>query len=91
MEGLVDQIREEGRLKGIEEGMLKGIQEGIERGRSQVVASLALRLLSRKFRRIDESTESRIRQLSVEDLERLSEDLLDFSDYSDLLEWLDRL
>ncbi|MFH0823540.1 MAG: DUF4351 domain-containing protein, partial [Pseudomonadota bacterium] len=75
MEGFVDQIGE----------------EGLVRGGSQATASLALRLLSRKFRRIDEVTEERIGQLSKENLERLSEDLLDFSDYSDLLEWLDRV
>jgi hypothetical protein len=86
MEGFVDQIREEGRLKGIQEGDVRGF----ERGRSQTAVSLTLRQLCRKFRHVDEVTESRIRQLSLDMLESLGEDLIDFTDYSDLLDWLDR-
>ncbi|MFH0824308.1 MAG: DUF4351 domain-containing protein, partial [Pseudomonadota bacterium] len=81
MEGFVDQIRAEGR----NEGRLEEMELGRRRA-----ASLTIRLLSRKFRGLDEVTEGRIRQLSLDKLESLDEDLFDFTDYSDLLDWLDR-
>ena len=72
--------------KWIDEGVEKGMQQGMLRG----VASLTIRQLTRRFGELDESTQKRIQQLPLEELERLGEDLLDFPDRSALDDWLDR-
>ncbi|MFH0823794.1 MAG: DUF4351 domain-containing protein [Pseudomonadota bacterium] len=87
MGGFVEQLREEGKLEGLQQGMI----EGIETGRRQATAALTVRQLQRKFRGLDKRTEDRIRQLPLEKLEMLSEDLIDFTERSQLLEWLDRM
>ncbi len=71
--------------EGVEQGMQQGMQEGMLRG----VASLTIRQLTRRFGELDESTQERIQQLPLEELERLGEDLLDFPDRSALDDWLD--
>ncbi|MGB8701556.1 MAG: DUF4351 domain-containing protein [Thermosynechococcaceae cyanobacterium] len=50
--------------------------------------SLILRLLARRFGLVDQVTESQIRSLSLSRLEDLGEALLEFSQFSDLSDWL---
>jgi hypothetical protein len=50
--------------------------------------SLILRLLTRKVGEISEAARSQIQALSIADLEALGEALLDFSDLTDLENWL---
>ena len=76
--------------KWIDEGVEKGMQQGMQQGMLRGVASLTIRQLTRRFGELDESTQERIQQLPLEELERLGEDLLDFPDESALREWLDR-
>lgn len=64
-------------------GFERGIQEGLDHERS-----LILRLLSRKVGTIAPTTETQIRSLSLVQLEALGEALLDFSQPSDLADWL---
>ncbi|MFH1113704.1 MAG: DUF4351 domain-containing protein, partial [Pseudomonadota bacterium] len=98
MYSLADKWIDEGVEKGMQQGMQQGIQQGIQQGVEQGVqqgmlrgvASLTIRLLTRRFGELDESTQERIQQLPLEDLERLGEDLLDFPDKSALEDWLDR-
>jgi predicted transposase/invertase (TIGR01784 family) len=94
MESLLDKWMNEGIEKGIQQGIQQGVQQGIQQGLQQGrqvgEASFAIRLLTRRFGKLDEATEERIRQLPLEEVERLGEELLDFPDKSALTEWLDR-
>ena len=47
-----------------------------------------LRQLSRRFGELEEATKQKIRLLSVEQLEALGEELLDFSSLEELQGWL---
>ncbi|MEW6352015.1 MAG: Rpn family recombination-promoting nuclease/putative transposase [Thermodesulfobacteriota bacterium] len=86
---LIEEFVDEFRPDWIRHGMEKGIEKGIVEGRRQEASSLAVRLLTRKLGTLDDSSLDRVRQLPLEELEALGEDLLDFSDYSDLEKWLD--
>jgi hypothetical protein len=68
----------------IEEGRL----EGEARGRAAEAAAVALRLLNRRCGPLSEATTSRIQALPLEQLEALTEALLDFSGPADLAAWL---
>lgn len=59
-------------------------QEGLEDGER----SLILRLLTRKFGELSNQVRAQIESLSLEQLEALSEVLLDFSSLEDLTRWL---
>lgn len=74
--------------EGLEEGRQQGLQEGLQDGRQQGERSLILRLLTRKFDRINPEVRSQIELLSLEQLEALAEVLLDFSSLEDLTNWL---
>ncbi|MEL7039180.1 MAG: Rpn family recombination-promoting nuclease/putative transposase [Cyanobacteria bacterium J06592_8] len=63
-------------------------QEGLEDGRQQEGRSLILRLLTRKFGELSPQVRSQVESLSLEQLEALSEVLLDFSTLSELTRWL---
>ena len=62
---------------------LQGLQEGLQEGRS-----LILRQLTRKFGQLSPQICDQIELLSLEQLEALSEVLLDFSSLADLTRWL---
>jgi hypothetical protein len=62
----------------------RGRQEGLERERS-----LIFRLLSRKLGSLPEAVRVRVEALDLEQLETLSEALLDFSTVDDLVAWLE--
>jgi predicted transposase YdaD len=68
----------------IEEGRL----EGEARGRTAEAAAVAHRLLNRRCGPLSEATTSRIQALPLEQLEALTEALLDFSGPADLTRWL---
>ena len=73
----VQEILEEGRL------------EGLETGRQQEAAALAIRQLSRRFGSLDEGSRQRLSSLTLQQLEGLAEDLLDFTVPGDLQGWFD--
>ena len=90
MNNVVDTARQEGIQKGIQEG----IQTGIDLERSRVLErqrSLLLRLLSRKLGELPDSVKSQIGQMSVDRLELLNEEVVDFTNLDDLIQWLDRI
>jgi predicted transposase YdaD len=74
------EILQEGRKGGIQEGRQTGIQEG-----EQV---LVLRQLTRRIGLIAPPLETQIRSLSLPQLEELGEALLDFTQPTDLENWL---
>jgi hypothetical protein len=69
-------------------GFERGIQEGEQQWRQAEGLSLVFRLLNRRIGTIAPETEAKIRTLSLTQLEELGEALLDFSQPSDLDEWL---
>lgn len=70
------ELREEGRLLGLKEGIKegqqkgiqKGIQKGLQKGRQEGEAALLLRLLERKFGRLDPQTRKRVRSADAQRL-----------------------
>jgi predicted transposase YdaD len=85
----VQEILEEGRLEGRQEGREEGRMEGLEAGRQQQAAALAIRQLSRRFGSLDQGTGERLSSLTLQQLEQLAEDLLDFTGPADLQAWFD--
>ena len=62
--------------------------DGIEEGRKNEALLLVTRVLTRRIGSIAPETTEQIQTLSVEELEDLGEALLDFSEASDLTNWL---
>ncbi len=73
------------------EWLREGVAEGLRQGRQEEAAPLAVRLLRRKFGGLDAGVEARIKQLPLEELECLGEELLDLPNESALIEWLNRV
>lgn len=61
-------------------------KEGVQLGSVNII----LRLLNKRFGKIDKSTENTLSKLSVKNLEELSESLFDFKDVNDLQVWLSK-
>jgi flagellar biosynthesis/type III secretory pathway protein FliH len=77
---------ERGRQDGIQEGMQQGILQGELSGRAATVQ----RLLARRLGALSKEDEQRVRSLSVTMLDRLADDLLDFTEPADLQRWFAR-
>ncbi len=74
----------------IEQGVKKGREEGREEGR-QKTATLVLRQLKHQFGEIESTDETKIANLSAEQLSALGEALLDFKSRDDLNAWLSNI
>ena len=86
---IVTSWMEQGIERGLQQGIERGLQQGIERGEVQQALKVFMRLLSKKFGTpLDRSLENQIRQLTLPQLEDLTEALLDFNGVEDLQEWL---
>ncbi|MEG4057903.1 MULTISPECIES: Rpn family recombination-promoting nuclease/putative transposase [unclassified Microcoleus] len=86
----------EAKEEGIEEGIEQGIEQGIVQGREQegralILRQLNRRLLNRRVGTLPESITTRIADLSIEQIETLAEELLDFQSIEDLEVWLENL
>jgi predicted transposase/invertase (TIGR01784 family) len=68
--------------------IIKGRQEGRQEGIKEGKLELIMRLLERRVGEIAPDIQSRIRRLSIEQLENLGEAVLDFTSASDLTDWL---
>ena len=66
----------------------RGREEGLQEGEAQGEAKVTLRQLSRRCGPLSEATTARIQALPLEQLEALTEALLDFSGPADLAAWL---
>lgn len=62
-----------------------GIQQGIDQGEKKLVN----RLIRHRFADISPEIENKINQLAIDQLELLGEQLFDFSNENDLINWLD--
>ncbi|MEW6349294.1 MAG: Rpn family recombination-promoting nuclease/putative transposase [Thermodesulfobacteriota bacterium] len=80
--------REKWIQEGIEEGIKKGVKEGIKKGVKEGTASLIVRRLVRKFGCLDSGLEARVRQLPVEELELLLDELPDLPNETAVAEWV---
>ncbi len=74
------EVKEEGRLEGLEEARLEKVRE--------VMANIISRQLTKRFGEISEEIRSSISGLPLDVLEDLSEALLDFNSVADLQPWL---
>ncbi|MEM8502837.1 MAG: DUF4351 domain-containing protein, partial [Cyanobacteria bacterium P01_D01_bin.1] len=79
---------EQGIQMGIQQGMQQGIYKGIRQGQQQTLQKMALRLLTRKIGELPEEVTLSVKDLSFDQLESLSDALLDFTDLADLTTWL---
>ncbi len=74
--------------EGIQLGKQEGIQIGKQEGRREGEISLVMRLIKRKFGQPDGELTTKIANLTLEQLENLGEELLDFTTIDDLKRWL---
>ena len=74
----------------LDEWMREGRKQGLQQGLQQGETELVLRLLRRRFKRLDGENEARIRELSRTQVESLAEALLDFKKSADLTKWLEK-
>jgi predicted transposase YdaD len=74
--------------EGEARGRLEGEAQGEARGRATEAAAVALRQLNRRCGPLSEATTARIQALPLQQLEALTEALLDFSGPADLAAWL---
>jgi predicted transposase YdaD len=74
--------------EGEARGRLEGEAQGEARGRATEAAAVALRQLNRRCGPLSEATTARIQALPLEQLEALTEALLEFSGPADLAAWL---
>jgi len=79
----------EGRQEGIAIGIREGRQEGRQEERKEGEVALIMRLLYRRLGAIEPMLTERIQELSIQDLEALGVELLDFATPEDLVAWLD--
>ncbi|MTJ08447.1 Rpn family recombination-promoting nuclease/putative transposase [Anabaena sp. UHCC 0204] len=63
-------------------------QEGRQEGKKDEATNLLLRILSKRFGKLEDSYIQNINSLNIEQLEKLGEALLDFADINDLGKWL---
>jgi len=71
-----------------QEAKQEGRQEGRQEGERAGEARLVLRLLSKRFGKIDDRRVQVINSLTLEQLDDLGEALLDFGELADLDNWL---
>jgi predicted transposase YdaD len=74
------------------EGMMREsviYQDILEEGRQEEALKMVMRPLTRRFGTLSPDLQARIQVLSVAQLEDLNEALFDFSEFSDLVNWLE--
>ncbi|PSB54880.1 Rpn family recombination-promoting nuclease/putative transposase [Chamaesiphon polymorphus] len=67
----------------------EGEASGLERGRTQEGRAIVLKQLTRKLGEIAPEIRSKVNSLTLDRLESLGEDLLDFTQMTDLIDWLE--
>jgi predicted transposase YdaD len=65
--------------------------EYLQEGRKEGEISLVMRQIRRKFGQLDQEITTKITNLTLEQLERLGEELLDFQTIDDLKHWLENV
>ncbi len=80
LQEFIDEWKEE----GLQQGMKKGLEQGLQQALTQTVS----RLLQKRFGSVPDAVKNQINKLFLSELEKLSEDLLDFRQLSDFDEWI---
>ena len=86
----VDKL-ETGERESIMQTLTSWEEKGHARGRQEEGAAIVLRILKRKFNQLSPEIEAHIQSLEIEQLEALSESLLDFDRKVDLSAWLQNI
>jgi predicted transposase/invertase (TIGR01784 family) len=86
--GTLEGTEREGIMQIVTSWMEQGIAEGEQAGAVREARSLILRQLTRRVGQVSPSLTSQVESLNLEKLESLGEALLDFSQPSDLTDWL---
>ena len=76
--------------RGRQAGILEGVQQGMQQGELSGRAATVQRQLARRLGMLSKEDEQRVRSLSITMLDRLADDLLDFSESADLQRWFAR-
>jgi predicted transposase/invertase (TIGR01784 family) len=76
--------------KVYQDALQEGEQTGLLKGKLEEAQSLILRQLTRRIGGVDVKLRSKIQSLSLAQLESLGEELLDFSQPTDLVNWLNK-
>ena len=74
--------------EGEERGLEQGLEQGLIEGRAAEGKALVLKQLTRKLGNLSPELTAKVSNLSLERLEALAEDLLDFTRVADLESWL---
>jgi predicted transposase YdaD len=69
---------------GLQKGLQQGLQQGRQEGRREGEAEIVLRLLNRRFKHVSKKAEKQIRELSISQIEELTDALFDFETTKDL-------
>ncbi len=72
-----------------QEILQKGLQQGVQQGLQQGELAVVVRLLTRRIGQVPSEVRSQIEVLPLPQLENLAEALLDFTNLSDLVAWLE--
>ncbi|MGB0560910.1 MAG: DUF4351 domain-containing protein, partial [Spirulinaceae cyanobacterium] len=84
---------EQGRNEGFQEGVKQGQQKGLQQGRNEGVylgqQGIVLRLLTRRFGKLEPAVQTKIQELPSDRLEALAEAAWDFITDIELSDWLD--
>ncbi|MEQ8538361.1 MAG: Rpn family recombination-promoting nuclease/putative transposase [Coleofasciculus sp. D1-CHI-01] len=67
----------------------QGEEKGREKGRLQEAIALVMRLLNKRFGEVPEVISTKVERLPLQDLENLTEEILDLNRLEDLERWLD--
>jgi predicted transposase/invertase (TIGR01784 family) len=81
-------VYQEALEEGRQEGRQEALEEGRQEGRRNEALAIMLRLLSRRLGSLDPMLEEQIQELSLAQLEALGDGLLEFTNVSDLQDWL---
>jgi len=79
---------EQGLEQGREQGLEQGREQGLEQGRKQEAVNLVIRQLTKRLGVVPVDISTSISDLSLPQIEDLSEALLDFTSLADLQAWL---
>ncbi len=74
--------------KAEKKGKKKGEKKGKKKGRIEEAIALIIRLLKKRFGEVPENLKNQLSDLSLEELENLSEDIFDFTNFEDVSNWL---
>jgi hypothetical protein len=78
----------EGIREGRQEGLQEGRQEGLQEGRQEVMQTMVLKLLTKRLGILSSACHEQIMGLTINQLDTLSEAILDFQTLEDLEQWL---